>query len=888
MVKKMIVCICGFVLAFTLPTTYGFYTVDGEKIAESNVSHIHSADITESTAFFTENKGQWPEEILYLGNTDFGQVFFTQNAVYYDLIVKEEIHSASKQNPHTVKLSFEDNQTSIVQGTLPLTHYTNYFIGNNPEQWGIRCANYEKVVYANVWEKIDLVYFFSPKGLKYEFHVHPGGNYQDISVRVGGATVLSHCVSLELQTPLGSIMDDGLLVFGETSKTKYPASFVQKNDSYSFSIQCESTMEEVIVIDPTIEWSYYIGGSLSDNGCDIVLDGDYLWITGVTSSPHMHKQKNNYTDYDDVYVIKMSSNGDIEWTVYFGGNRNDESNCIAVDTSGIYVAGYSESEDLPKKRNNRIASRYYWDGYIAKITQNGTIETSVYIGGSRDDYIESIGVDKNEIYFSGTTSSIDLRHSGNTHNGGKFDTFYGKCTKDFTVSWIYYFGGTGNEWSKKILFNKTEIFVVGSTQSESLPKMINNKASTTDVFVTKIRKNGEIDKTFCYGGNSYDWGYDAILDEEVLYIAGNSGSRSLPGSFLLNSGYYDFFITELTIDFDVNWSLLLGSSRTEEPPSIAHDNDNIYITGTTNSTFFWKCENYNAGQKDIIVSSVSKDGVINWSHFVGGSNDDHSAGICLTYSDIYVLGSTYSSDLIQKRNSMNGCTKIDAFIAKINHTKPKKDEIFIEFQPDRLDFGTISVNEVSQKFTISVVNTGKVNYFGNLKRDTSWIQLKEDEFILPSGSTKSFEVWLDSTHLTPGVYQGSILLESYVKSFIIDVKVEVIQPAGFLFYPLELVYRKGKDESQFFSIGNTGQADFVGFIKTTANWIQLKENEFTLPPSSTKDFEVWVDPSNLKPGIHNETILIYSSTADLIKELRVILIIEENKNLCIIHERIDQ
>ena len=154
---------------------------------------IDSLDIPKlSSGFFTENKGQWDSEFLYMGNTSFGKVAFTKDAIYYQLIKTEKRNERSERSERSekdincinpkdifdpmsglseeqeekfesqiIKLSFVNPQTPKVKPEGLLTHYNNYFIGNDPNKWATECHNYTKVYYEDIWNGIDLAYFFN-------------------------------------------------------------------------------------------------------------------------------------------------------------------------------------------------------------------------------------------------------------------------------------------------------------------------------------------------------------------------------------------------------------------------------------------------------------------------------------------------------------------------------------------------------------------------------------------------------------------------------------------------------------------------------------------------------------------------------------------------------
>jgi hypothetical protein len=143
-------------------------------------------------------------------------------------------------------------------------------------------------------------------------------------------------------------------VTGETNSTNYdvtPGAFQTTNgggwDVFVTKLNAAGT---------TLVYSSYIGGSGSDRGNAIAVDGSgNAYVTGETYS----------TDYDvtpgalqttksttnssetDVFVTKLNATGTaLVYSTYIGGSDNDVGYAIAVDGSGYaYVTGYTRSTD---------------------------------------------------------------------------------------------------------------------------------------------------------------------------------------------------------------------------------------------------------------------------------------------------------------------------------------------------------------------------------------------------------------------------------------------------------------------------------------------------------------------------------------------------------------
>ncbi len=306
-------------------------------------------------SYFTENKGQWPSNILFAGNTDFGKVAFANDAIYYQMIQVEdpstdpldqlspiEDVSLMTASPtilsHFIKLTFTESHTPHIQGLNPLPHYNNYLIGNDPSQWGIECRNFSHITYTNLWEGIDLAYFFTSQGLKYEYYVHPHAKIEDLRIQVEGADVSQGTHSLQMETTLGTLQDDQLLVYGQDTQETLNAEFNVTENSFSFTGIPEER-NETIVIDPIV-YSTYLGGSYFEYAQSIAIDATgHAYVTGHTQSsdfpmdatvggpPAPGYDKTHYSSFNyDAFVMKLNPGGtELLYATFLGGSGFDHA-----------------------------------------------------------------------------------------------------------------------------------------------------------------------------------------------------------------------------------------------------------------------------------------------------------------------------------------------------------------------------------------------------------------------------------------------------------------------------------------------------------------------------------------------------------------------------------
>ena len=130
----------------------------------------------------------------------------------------------------------------------------------------------------------------------------------------------------------------------------------------------------------------------SDNDCAYSIqqtsDGGYI-VAGYTSSFG--------AGGNDVYIIKLDKFGEREWQEVFGESDNDYAYSIQQTTDGGYiVAGYTESFGAGG------------DVYIIKLSSNGQQQWYKTFGGSGNDCARSIQQTTDGGYIvAGETVSID-------------------------------------------------------------------------------------------------------------------------------------------------------------------------------------------------------------------------------------------------------------------------------------------------------------------------------------------------------------------------------------------------------------------------------------------------------------------------------------------------
>src|SRR6185503_5214361 len=94
----------------------------------------------------------------------------------------------------------------------------------------------------------------------------------------------------------------------------------------------------------------------------------------------------------DAFVAKYDVDGTLLWSTFIGGTDDDTDGLgLAVDGSGnTYVTGFVRATDLEGALNTPHGSR---DAFLAKVSSAGELLWSMYLGGSGDDSGRTVAVD---------------------------------------------------------------------------------------------------------------------------------------------------------------------------------------------------------------------------------------------------------------------------------------------------------------------------------------------------------------------------------------------------------------------------------------------------------------------------------------------------------------
>ena len=173
----------------------------------------------------------------------------------------------------------------------------------------------------------------------------------------------------------------------------------------------------------TTEWQKTYGGSGYDALLSIQQTTDGGYITCGESESNDGNLSNN-SGATDSWILKLNASGEVLWNTVYGGPNDDSFNQIVQTTSGDFVFG-GKAEDFDSNPNKNEG---YGDCWIVKMSSNGDLIWSTFFGGSNFDNLSSMikTVDNGYIFVGSSKSN----NGDVLLNNGLYDIWMVKLTPE--------------------------------------------------------------------------------------------------------------------------------------------------------------------------------------------------------------------------------------------------------------------------------------------------------------------------------------------------------------------------------------------------------------------------------------------------------------------------
>jgi hypothetical protein len=262
----------------------------------------------------------------------------------------------------------------------------------------------------------------------------------------------------------------------------------------------------------SIEYSTYLGGSLTEHGTGIVADDQRnAYITGFTASSNYLRTPNamdtTFNGVVDAFVTKLTADGALDYSTFVGGSGDDRGYGIAQivlpfsfgSTSRapeaitpfndqVWITGETQSANFPVTPTAfDPTANGQRDAFITLITTQPSVPLSysTYLGSAANDI--GFGINAPTLPLSGTTPVFIVGNVVVTGRTGGADFPMTQCTDDATfnggtdafvtalnpygngLSFSTFLGGSANETGYGLSTFFNGYFLAGETNSANFP-----------------------------------------------------------------------------------------------------------------------------------------------------------------------------------------------------------------------------------------------------------------------------------------------------------------------------------------------------------------------------------------------------------------------------------
>jgi hypothetical protein len=376
---------------------------------------------------FIENKGQFDARVKFQVSNRGKTLWLTENGITFDFLRNKPLQgdspssesksslanvgarkivdthrskqpSVSTLDRQVISQEFVGASSDAVVETKGIQQGThNYFSGSDSSKWRTQVRRYSEVVYHDLWKGVDLRLYGNGPDLEQEFLVEPGADVSQLQVAYKGIDRLevARDGSLLVHTAAGQMRESTPRIFQEISGRRVVVKGSYKlltATSYTFNVSAYDA-KYALVIDPTLLYSTYLGGSAGNNfytsnqevANAVAVDASgNAYIAGYTLSADFPTTPGALQSVDNTvgsyigFVTKLNPTGSaLVYSTYFSYTAASGAVGIAVDGTGnVYVTG----EALPQYPTTANAfgtcpinvNRFFFSGFLSVLSPEGS------------------------------------------------------------------------------------------------------------------------------------------------------------------------------------------------------------------------------------------------------------------------------------------------------------------------------------------------------------------------------------------------------------------------------------------------------------------------------------------------------------------------------------
>jgi hypothetical protein len=326
-------------------------------------------------------------------------------------------------------------------------------------------------------------------------------------------------------------------------------------------------------------WTRQFGTGGIDRAQAIAVDPSGVYVAGTTDGTFRSQRGRGGLD---AFLRRYDLQGDELWTRQFGTAGDDAATTITIRRGAVYVAGQLNGEP----GSGGVGA----DGFVRRYLPNGRLTWRVPVRTPATDRILAVAVAGDRVYVGGSTDgSITSTPAGGT------DGFIEALTTQGGPLWAYQGGTSGEEAVTGLVVRAGSVYGSGTTTGPFGGPL----EGASDGFVLRLDGQGQLRWLRRFGTTGADETHGMDSTSTGLLIAGST-TGTFPDQ--TPAGETDAFLVRYDVKGAQRWVTQFGTEDFDAGLALTADLHATYVGGETHGTFPGQV---NAGDRDAFVTRIA-------------------------------------------------------------------------------------------------------------------------------------------------------------------------------------------------------------------------------------------------------------------------------------------
>ncbi|MDI1483387.1 SBBP repeat-containing protein [Polyangium sp. y55x31] len=213
-----------------------------------------------------------------------------------------------------------------------------------------------------------------------------------------------------------------------------------------------------------VEWSLRFGGPLTDVPGAIAVGADgMIYVVGeFNETASIGSKTLTAAGASDLFLLSLTPSGSVRWAKSIGGPGKDGGTGVGVDAAGnVYVAGYfAGTVDFDPAMPGMILEATGSDAFVMSFDPEGHVRWMKPISGTGDDRVNDLAVRRGRVVFGGRIT-VNTKIDGRVFDAAEKQGIVGAFDTGGKLVWANLFGGMNDGEAEAVAIGSNDSVVVG-------------------------------------------------------------------------------------------------------------------------------------------------------------------------------------------------------------------------------------------------------------------------------------------------------------------------------------------------------------------------------------------------------------------------------------------